>query len=90
MAMDPRAVFFVGEEPSDNSVVAVPFDHGEDLSGVFNLQSRPGRYFVPGEIAMPEGEVGSSIRALVSAVQTFENMNRRTGELQALNELGRR
>ena len=88
MAMDPRAVFFVGEEPSDNSVVAVPFDHGEDLSGVFNLQSRPGRCFVPGEIAMPEGEVGSSIRALVSAVQTFENMNRRTGELQALNELG--
>ena len=88
MAMDPRAVFLVGEEPSDNSVVAVPFGHGEDLSGVFNLQSRPGRCFVPGEIAMLEGEVGSSIRALVSAVQTFENMNRRTGELQALNELG--
>ena len=88
MAMDPRAVFLVGEEPSDKCVVAVPFGHGEDLSGVFNLQSRPGRRFVPGEIAMLEGEVGSSIRALVSAVQTFENMNRRTGELQALNELG--
>ncbi len=88
MAMDPRAVFLVGQEPSDNSVVAVPFGHGEDLSGVFNLQSRPGRCFVPGEIAMLEGEVGSSIRTLVSAVQTFENMNRRTGELQALNELG--
>jgi transcriptional regulator with PAS, ATPase and Fis domain/putative methionine-R-sulfoxide reductase with GAF domain len=88
MAMDPRAVFLFGEEPSDNSVVAVPFGRGEDLSGVFNLQSRPGRCFVPGEIAMLEGEVGSSIRTLVSAVQTFENMNRRTGELQALNELG--
>ena len=37
MAMDPRAVFLVGEEPSDNCVVAVPFGHGEDLSGVFNL-----------------------------------------------------
>ena len=88
MAMDPRAVFLVGEEPSDKCVVAVPFGRGEDLSGVFNLQSRPGRCFVPGEIAMLEGEVGNSIRALVSAVQTFENMNRRTGELQALNELG--
>lgn len=88
MARDPRAVFFAEQELADSSIVAVPFGNGEDLSGVFNLQSRMERQFNSEEIKMLEGEVSASIQTLISAVQIYENMNRRTSELQALNELG--
>ena len=88
MTMDPRVAFLRDPDPSAKSIVAVPFGNGEDLVGVFGLQSRSGCRFDDGEVAVLEREVSYSIRTLVGAVQTYENMNRRTGELQALNELG--
>ena len=88
MQRDPRAVLRAGQQPLNKSIVAVPFDNGEELSGVFNLQSWEARQFGPEEIAVLEGEVCRSLVALISAVQVFEIMNRRTGQLQALNELG--
>ena len=88
MQRDPRSVLLGGQESPNNSIVAVPFGNGRELSGVFNLQTLEERQFSPEEIAILERDVSSCILALIRAVETYENMIRRTAELQALNELG--
>ena len=87
MQHDPRTVLLQGQELLQ-SIVAVPIDDEEQLLGAFNLQSREVRHFSEGEIDVLERVVKQIILGLIHTVNMFENMQRRSDELQALNELG--
>ena len=50
MSRDPRTVVVKNQEQLYQSIVAVPLDDGDQVHGVFNLQSTIERHFSTGEM----------------------------------------
>jgi transcriptional regulator with PAS, ATPase and Fis domain/putative methionine-R-sulfoxide reductase with GAF domain len=86
MQHDPRSVG--GKGHAFKSIVAIPIASTQRLLGVFNLQSRAEGAFSVAEISLLEKVFRPLFVGLVDIVRTRESMERRTEELQALNELG--
>ena len=85
---DPRSALPPGQEPLFQSLVAVPIIGGEQILGVFGLQSKKVRQFSEEEVEVLEEVVLQFILGMMRTARNLENMQRRTSELQALNELG--
>ena len=88
MSRDPRTVVVKNQEQLYQSIVAVPLDDGDQVHGVFNLQSTIERHFSTGEMEVLIQAVKPIILSLVNTAQSDETRQRRTNELRAINELG--
>ena len=85
---DPRADLGERKGTFFQSIAAVPIHDRAQLLGVFNLQQREARHFSSEEMEILEGVVPQIIAGAVKTAQALETAQRRTYELQALNELG--
>ena len=85
---DPRYGLVPQREDACQSIVAAPILDGQRLVGVFDLRQREVRSFSPEEVKIIAQVVPKLIVGMMQVAQTLENMERRTYELQALNELG--
>ncbi len=87
MQRDPRAVLLSGQNSIHSSIIAIPFEDDSGLYGVLNLQSVEERHYSPDEVEILEAS-RLLLLALLHSVQVYETMNRRSMEVQVLNELG--
>ncbi len=88
MQCDPRLDRPPDQTPLFQSIVVVPIIDREQLLGVFGLQSKEVRQFSEEEVEILEKVVLKFVLGMMRTAQNLENMQRRTNELQALNELG--
>lgn len=88
MRQDPRYGLVQRREDAYQSIVAAPILEGQQLVGIFDLRQREVRHFSPEEVEILAQVAPKLIVGMMQAAQTLENMERRTCELQALNELG--
>ncbi len=89
MGRDPRSAVLakVAQAESYASIIAVPIEDGGELRGVINLQSVAVRRYSADEVGALEA-ARSLVLALINAVEVRQTMERRSDEVQALNELG--
>ena len=88
MQRDPRTLRRQDARTQFESIVAVPIaDQGETI-GVYSLQTFREREFTGEEIALLEGMVSQILVRVIHVSQDREALQRRTAEVQALNELG--
>ncbi len=89
MGRDPRAAVLARSARANSyaSIIAVPIEDGGALRGVINLQSVAVRRYSASEVEALQA-ARSLVVALLNAVDVHQTMERRSGEVQALNELG--
>ena len=88
MHRDPRTLRLRDGHAPFESILAVPIVDGAEPIGVYNLQTTSEREFGAEEVALLEGMVSQILVRVVRAAQDREALQRRTAEVQALNELG--
>ena len=85
---DPRVRWLPNQDRSSRSMVALPLLQDGQLIGAFNLQTVVERHFSDEEMEVLERVVTKIVIAAVAGAQSYETIQRRTDELQILNELG--
>jgi len=88
LTRDPRVSLKSGSEHAYQSIVAVPITRRGAVFGAYNLQSKSERVFSPAEIETLQLVVSPLLTRTVEACEEREVRQRRTAEVQALNELG--
>ena len=80
----------LNSDPADvgRSLAAFPFADRGHLLGVCTLGDHSGRVFAAEEMALFEQTIPRLLTALMRSIQRHEMLQRRTSEVQALNELG--
>lgn len=85
---DPRYASGSGAGTTSPGIVAVPIYDREQLVGVMDIHHHESRALTPAEMESLESAVPRLVVALMRSARARETLQRRTYELQALNELG--